>query len=100
MGSTQTIEVTANDETALRDHLTTWHAEQHGIAPGYQGARILAEDGRAGRYLIEVDFASREDADRNNERPETAGWATKLGELTSGDAAYRSFRHVSSTSEP
>lgn len=99
MGFTQTIEVTATDETALRDQLAGWHAEQHGIAPGYQGARILADVDQSGRYVIEVDFSSREEADRNNERPETAAWATKLGGLTNGEPTYRSFRHVSATSE-
>lgn len=96
MGFTQTIEVTASDETALRDHVASWHAEQLGIAPGYQGARILADVEQADRFVIEVDFASREEADRNNERPETGAWATKLGELTDGDAVYRGFRLVCS----
>lgn len=99
MGFIQTIEVTATDETALRDQLAEWHAEQHGLAPGYQGARILADLDQPGRYVIEVDFSSREDADRNNDRPETAAWATKLGELTSGEPTYRSFQQVSSTSD-
>ncbi|MDQ3145512.1 MAG: hypothetical protein M3R01_01020 [Actinomycetota bacterium] len=99
MGFTQTIEVTTKDEAALREQLAGWHAEQHGIAPGYQGARILADEEHPGRYVIEVDFTSRGDADRNNERPETAAWAARLGELTSGDPTYRSFRQVSSTRE-
>lgn len=97
MGFTQTIEVTAADETALRDHVAAWHAEQNGIAPGYLGARILADADQSDRYVIE-DFGSKDEADRNNERPETAAWATKLGELTRGDATYRSFRQVCSTS--
>ena len=99
MGFTQTIEVTAADEAALHDHVAAWHAQQHGIAPGYQGARILGDANLADRYLVEVDFASQEEADSNNERPETAAWATKLRELTSGDATYRSFRQVCSTPE-
>ncbi len=96
MGFTQSIEVSAKDETVLRDHVAAWHAEQHGIAPGYETARILADVDRPGCYVIEVDFASREEADRNNERSETAAWATKLGELTGGQPTYRSFRLVCS----
>lgn len=68
MGFTQTIEVTAVDEAALSDQLAGWHVEQHGITPGYSGARILADEHQPGRYVIEVDFSSRE-ADRNNARP-------------------------------
>lgn len=98
MGFTQTIEVSAADENALRDHVAAWHAEQHGIAPGYLGARILADADQSDRYVIEVDFDSRDDANRNNERPETAAWATRLGELTNRDTTYRNFRQVSATS--
>jgi hypothetical protein len=46
MGFVQTIEVEATDEVALRDHLAGWHGEQAGLAPGYLGARILAEEPR------------------------------------------------------
>ena len=97
MGYTLTIEVTAAGDKELHDHVAAWHAEQLGIAPGYQGARILADTAQANRYVVEVDFASQDEADRNNERPETAAWAAKLGELTTGEAAYRSFRRVCST---
>ena len=97
MGYTLTIEVTAAGDEELHDHVAAWHAEQLGIAPGYQGARILADTAQANRYVVEVDFASQDEADRNNERPETAAWAAKLGELTSGEPAYRSFRLVCST---
>jgi hypothetical protein len=45
-GVLQTIEVEAADEAGLRDHLAGWHGEQAGLAPGYLGARILAEEPR------------------------------------------------------
>lgn len=98
MGFTQSIEVTAKDDTARRDHVAGWHAEQHGIAPGYQSARILADVDQPGRYLIEVDFTDADDAARNNDRPETAAWATKLGELVDGSPTFTSFRQVCTTS--
>jgi hypothetical protein len=94
MGFTQSIEVTTTDEAALQDHVAGWHAEQHGIAPGYETARVLADIEHTDRFVIEVDFTSREEAERNNERAETASWATKLGEMTDGDITYRSFRLV------
>jgi hypothetical protein len=43
MSFTQTMEVQAGDESALRDHVAGWHAEQAGIAPGYRRSRILAD---------------------------------------------------------
>lgn len=99
MSFTQTMEVRTNDERALHDHVAAWHAEQAGIAPGYQRARVLADAKESGRYLIEVDFRSPEDAARNNERPETAAWAAKLDDLVTGAPEYRDFRLVCTTEE-
>lgn len=97
MRVTQTIEVTAVDEQAIHDLVAAWHAEQHGIAPGYVGGSVIADEAAPGRYMILVDFASAEEAARNNDRPETAGWATKLGELTTSPPRFRNFRSVCST---
>jgi hypothetical protein len=99
MSFTQTMEVQTNDEAALRDHVAGWHAEQAGIAPGYRRARVLANSKQSGRYLIEVDFSSSEEAARNNERAETNAWAAKLGELATGAPEYRDFRLVCTTEE-
>lgn len=95
MSFAQIIEVTATDEQALGDHVTGWYAEHHGLAPSYPGARILANEDTPGRYLIEVD-CSRE-AGRNNLQSETAAWAIKLAELTSGDPKFRNLRVVCTT---
>jgi quinol monooxygenase YgiN len=99
MSFTQIMEVQASDEGALHQHVATWHAEQAGIAPGYQRARVLADAKQPGRYVIEVDFTSPEEAARNNERPETATWAAKLGELVTGSPEYRDFRLVCTTED-
>jgi quinol monooxygenase YgiN len=99
MTFTQTMEVQASDEAALRDHLAGWHAEQAGIAPGYRRSRLLADTKQSGRYVIEVDFTSPEEAAHNNERPETAAWAAKLGELVTGAPEYRDFRLVCTTED-
>jgi quinol monooxygenase YgiN len=99
MAFTQTIEVQAGDEQALRDHVAGWHKEQAGVAPGYQNARILADRSRPGTYLIEVEFTSEEEAARNNERGETAAWARKLEGMVAGEPAYRDLRLVCTTEE-
>jgi hypothetical protein len=99
MAFVQTIEVQAADETSLRDHLSGWHAEQAGLAPGYQGGRVLADADNPGRFLIEVDFSSREEADRNSDRSETGAWAAKLRELVGGEPRYANYRVVWTTTE-
>ncbi len=94
MAFTQIITVEGADEQALRELVSTWDEEQSGVAPGYQGARVLADDGR---YLVEVNFSSEEEARRNNDRPETEAWAKGLRELAAGEPSYRDLRQVYST---
>jgi quinol monooxygenase YgiN len=97
MSFAQTISVQAADEAALRDLITTWHADQQGTAPGYRGARLLANLDQPGEYLLVVDFSSREDAERNNTRTETAAWADKLVTLIDGEPRYTNWRTVTDT---
>lgn len=98
MGFLQLIEVGDTDPQALADHITSWHREQHGTAPGYLGARLLADTDRPGWHVIEVDFSSAEEAQRNNDRPETAQWAeTPRGLGTVADDAFRNCREVFAT---
>ena len=99
MSFTQTIEVEASDERALHDHLSSWDAEQSGVAPGYVGARLLADAASPGRYLIEANFSSEEEAARNNDRPETHSWATKLNELVTGEPRFTNYRLVYASAE-
>ena len=91
MAFIQTIEVEARDAAGLREHLAAWHAGQAGIAPGYVRGRVVADLDAPGRYLIEAEFRSRSEADRNNDRPETAAWAATLADLVTSDPVYRSF---------
>jgi hypothetical protein len=99
MSFTQIIEVNGiREEQALHNHVSAWDADQAGVAPGYLGARVLADNDAPGRYLVEVDFASAEDADRNSNRPETTVWAKQLKELASdGEPGYRNLRQVCTT---
>lgn len=97
MSFTQIIELDGlGDEQALHDHVAGWDAEQAGVAPGYLGARVLADHDTPGRYLVLVDFSSEEEAKRNNDRAETAAWAQKLRDLAS-EPGYRNLRQVCTT---
>lgn len=99
MAFVQIIEIESDDEQAVREHLSAWDAEQANLAPGYQGSRLLADEDTPGRFLVVVDFASRDDAEKNNDRPETAAWAEKLQGLVKGEPAFTNLSSVYSTSQ-
>lgn len=88
MSFVQTITVRSTNMSALAEHLADWHAEQCGIAPGYQGARLLADCDRPDQFTIEAAFASEEEAALNNDRPETVAWAEGLRNLASGEPRF------------
>lgn len=94
MSFTQQITVEGAEDKAVHEHVAKWDSEQSGVAPGYLGARVLA-DGT--RHLIEVDFSSEQDARRNNDRPETAQWAEGLKRLATSEPSYRDLRQVCTT---
>lgn len=96
MPFTQIIDIAGADEQALHELVAEWDTGQAGVAPGYLGARVLADDG-SDRHLIEVDFATEEEARRNNDRPETKEWADRLQQLVAGEASYRDLRQVCTT---
>ncbi len=91
MAFTQTMTVQARSAQALADLLDGWHREQQGSAPGYERARLLADRDEPGRFVIEVDFSSEEEARRNNARSETRAWAEKLTGLAEGEPEYRNY---------
>ena len=91
---TQTIEVDGADEQALEDHITSWHTDQAGQAPGYLGARLRRDVDRPGRHVIGVDFSSPEHAEQNNSREATNTWAEELRSMISGDPVYRNLQQV------
>jgi quinol monooxygenase YgiN len=97
MGFVQTIEIRTHDIGPVQDHLAAWDAEQKGIAPGYQRSRVLVDEDALDRYVIEVDFSSKEQASANNERPETAAWAAKLRELVGGEPQFTNYRVTTAT---
>ena len=91
MAFTQTMTVETDSAESLVELLEDWHRDQHGVAPGYQGARLLADQDRPGRYVIEVDFSSEDEAQNNNSRPETQSWAEKLQQLAQGKPEYHNL---------
>lgn len=97
MAFTQTVTVHADRAETLADLIESWHRAQNGVAPGYEGARLLADQDEPGRFLIEVDFASKRDAERNNDRPETQAWADKLQGVAQGQPEYHNFTVAYST---
>ena len=98
MAFTQIVEVDGvSDEQALHQLMVDWDSAQSGVAPGYLGCRVLADQDAPGRYLVEVDFSSEEEAKRNNDRPETEAWADNLRKLAQGTPTYRNLGQVCST---
>ena len=91
MSFTQTITVEADSAQPLADLLERWHRDEAGVAPGYRGARLLEDQDDRGRYVVEVDFTSREEAERNSARPETASWAEQLKEVANGEPTYDNY---------
>ena len=93
----QTIDIETDEIQPIQDLVSRWHSEQAGVAPGYQRARILADEDRRRHYVIEVDFSSKEEAETNNERPETAAWAKNLADLVDDAPAFTSHKLVCTT---
>ncbi len=98
MSFTQVMTVRTNDADRLQQMLAGWHDEQYGTAPGYQGARLLSDREQPDRWLVEVDFSSREEAQRNNDRPETESWAQGIRELAEGEPEYHDYELAFTTS--
>lgn len=98
MSFTQTMTVHADAAEPLVELIDAWHREQVGVAPGYQGARVLADTQRSGRFVIEVDFSSEDEAAENNARAETSAWADQLDALVDGAPEYTDFTVVHATS--
>ncbi len=97
MAFTQIMEIQTDDIESLQKHVSEWHDDQHGVAPGYERTRILADGDRARTYLIEVEFGTEEEAKRNNEHPETNEWAPKTRALLGAEPSYRNPTEVYTT---
>lgn len=96
-GFTQIVEVKTGAVEVVKDLIRAWHREQAGTAPGYREVRVLEDKERPGTYLIEVEFASEQDAAENNDRPETSAWAQRLKEAVNGEPRYLNLSETFST---
>jgi hypothetical protein len=96
---TQTIEVRSSNPEALVELLAEWDRGQaDSDIMGYMGTHLLADRSEPGRYLIVAEFgvvhpdvAAAEEAQRNNERPETQAWAERLRALIEGEPSCGHF---------
>ena len=68
---------------------------------GYMGMRLLADRDDPGRYVIIADFgvidpdvSAADEAQRNNERPETQATAARLRELVHGEIEFRHYDEI------
>jgi hypothetical protein len=72
---------------------------------GYTGQHILADREEPGHYLIVAEFASvepgvsaLEEAEKNNDRPETQEWARKLLEIADAEPVFSNYDELYRTS--
>lgn len=96
---TQTISVRCNDPQALVDLMAAWDLEQvDNDIMGYMGSHLLADRENPGHYLIVAEFGvvdpdvpAAEEAQRNNDRPETQEWAKRMLEVIEGEPTYHHY---------
>jgi hypothetical protein len=96
---TQTISVRCDDPTPIIELLAQWDVDQASSdIMGYMGIRVLADRQNPGEYLIIADFgvvdpdvSAADEADRNNQRPETQATAARMRELVDGEPEYRHY---------
>ena len=92
----QGIRVRCADAEALTELLAEWDAGQATTeVMGYIGTRLLADRDDPGSFMILAEFAEvdgdltpAEEAERNNQREETARWAEKLRSLVEGEPEW------------
>jgi hypothetical protein len=95
----QAITVRCDDPAPIIALLDQWDLDQASTdIMGYMGTRLLADREHPGQYLIIADFgvvdpdvSAADEAERNNERPETQAWAARLLALVDGEPEYRHY---------
>ncbi len=96
---TQTITFYADDPAPIIEQLERWDRDQAAAdIMGYMGLRLLADREEPRRYVIIADFgvvdpevSAADEAQRNNERPETQASAARIRALTDGEPAYHHY---------
>ncbi len=58
---------------------------------GLIGGRVLRFRDKPGRYVIQADFESLEDAEASNDRPETQAWAERLRAIAQSEIKWENL---------
>jgi len=95
----QMITVRTKEPEKLVELLVQWDLDQATAdIMGFMGTRVLADRDHPDQYVIIADFgvvdpaiSAVEEAERNNDRPETQAWAERLRELVDGEPQYRHY---------
>ncbi len=95
----QMITVRSKEPEKLVELMVQWDLDQATAdIMGFMGTRVLADRDHPDQYVIIADFgvvdpaiSAVEEAERNNERPETQAWAERLLELVDGEPEYRHY---------
>ncbi|MFM2078611.1 MAG: hypothetical protein RJA49_2501 [Actinomycetota bacterium] len=95
----QSITMRCNDPAQLVEMLEQWDIDQaSNDIMGFMGARLLADRDEPGRYIIVADFgvidpdvSAADEAERNNDRPETKAWAARLLSVIDGEPEYHHY---------
>lgn len=102
MRYTQGIKVKCADAAELTKLLQSYDSYQATLdVMGFIGARLLADRDHPNEYLILADFApvtgeltAAQEAERNNERNETEGWAARLRATIDGEPEWLHFDEI------
>jgi len=95
----QTITVHADDPAPIIEQLERWDRDQAAAdIMGYMGIRLLADRAEPRRYVIIADFgvvdpavSAADEAQRNNERPETQASAARIRALVDGEPEFHDY---------
>ena len=95
----QSITMQCTDPAQLLEMLEQWDIDQaSNDIMGFMGARLLADRDEPGRYIIVADFgvidpdvSAADEAERNNDRPETKAWAARLLSVIDGEPEYHHY---------
>ena len=98
----QMITVRCDSAETLREMIEAWDREQaKADIMGYMGTRILADREIPGRYVLVADFgvvdpdvSAADEAQRNNERPETQMWAERLRAVVEGEPEFHDYDEI------
>ena len=96
---TQTITIRCDDPDKIVEILEQWDLAQASTdIMGYMGSRVLADRETPGQYVIIADFGvvdpdvpAADEANRNNQRPETQATAARMRELVRGEPVYHHY---------